>query len=69
MISPLPRKTIFHEMAHVIFEHMTEADFADSELTPRNLREVEAQSVAMLCDEALSLEGVEFARRLHSGVA
>ena len=40
--------------------HTSEADFNDSELTPRNLREVEAEAVALLCCEALSLEGSEY---------
>ena len=42
--------------------HTSEADFADTEQTPRNLREVEAESVALLCCEALSLEGADFCR-------
>src|SRR5437588_13014477 len=42
--------------------HTAEADFADIEMTPRNLREVEAESVALLCCEALNLEGADFCR-------
>ena len=39
-----------------------EADLADTEGTPRNLREVEAEAVALLCCEALNLEGAEYCR-------
>ena len=42
--------------------HTTEADFNDTEHTPKNLGEVEAESVALLCCEALDLDGAEFFR-------
>jgi len=61
-VAQLPHKTLFHECAHVMLGHTSEADFNDSELTPRNLREVEAEAVALLCCEALDLEGAEFCR-------
>jgi len=61
-VAQLPHKTLFHECAHVILGHTSEADFNDSELTPRNLREVEAEAVALLCCEALDLDGAEFCR-------
>src|SRR5437588_13045534 len=48
-------------MAHVLL-HTSEGDFTDTEQTSRNLREVEAESVALLCCEALGLEGAEYAR-------
>ena len=35
---------------------------ADGEITPRNLRECEAESVALLCGAALGLPGVEESR-------
>ncbi len=60
-VAQLPHKTLFHEMAHVLL-HTSESDFTDTEQTPRNLREVEAESVALLCCEALGLEGAEYAR-------
>ena len=60
-VAQLPQKTLFHEMAHVTL-HTSEGDFTDTEQTPRNLREVEAESVALLCCEALGLEGAEYAR-------
>ena len=42
--------------------HTSEADFNDTDRTPKNLREVEAEAVALLCCEALDLEGAEFCR-------
>lgn len=61
-VAQLPHKTLFHEMAHVVIGHTLEADFADTEKTPRNLREVEAEAVALLCCESLGLEGAEYCR-------
>jgi hypothetical protein len=61
-VAQLPHKTLFHEAAHVVLGHTTEADFADTERTPKNLREVEAESVALLCCEALNLEGADYCR-------
>lgn len=60
-VAQLPHKTLFHEMAHVLL-HTSEGDFTDIEQTPRNLREVEAESVALLCCEALGLEGADYCR-------
>lgn len=61
-VAQLPHKTLFHELAHVAIGHTTEADFADTEKTPRNLREVEAEAVALLCCESLELEGADYCR-------
>jgi antirestriction protein ArdC len=61
-VAQLPHKTIFHEIAHVTIGHTLESDFADTERTPRNLREVEAEAVALLCCEALGLEGADYCR-------
>lgn len=68
-LAQLPHKTIFHELAHVITGHTSEADFEDGERPPRNLQEVEAESVALLCCEALGLEGAEFCRGYIQGWA
>jgi hypothetical protein len=35
---------------------------SDTEYTPKNLREAEAESVALICCESLGLPGVEFCR-------
>lgn len=60
-VAALPFKTLFHELAHVLLGH-AEAAQTDGELTPRSLREVEAESVAMLVCAALQLPGVEYSR-------
>src|SRR5205807_1446722 len=49
-VSPVaasPHKTRFHELAHVVLGHTTEHEQTDSEDTPRSLREVEAEAVAL----------------------
>ena len=61
-VAQLPHKTLFHETAHVILGHTSEADFTDTERTPKNLREVEAEAVALLCCESLGLAGAEYCR-------
>ena len=61
-VAQLPHKTLFHELAHVVIGHTSEADFADTEKTPRNVREVEAEAVAVLCCESLELEGANYCR-------
>jgi antirestriction protein ArdC len=61
-LNPLPYKTLFHELAHILLGHTGEGDQNDGEVTPRNLREIEAEAVALLCCAALELPGVEFAR-------
>ncbi len=61
-LAQLPHKTLFHELAHIILGHTEELSFADAETTPRNLREVEAESVALLCCESLNLEGSAYCR-------
>jgi antirestriction protein ArdC len=61
-IAALPHKTTFHELAHVVLGHTTEADFSDAQLTPRDLREVEAEAVALICCESLNLSGADYAR-------
>jgi len=61
-VNPMPHKTRFHELAHVLLGHTVEGVQADSEITPRNLRECEAEAVALLCCAALGLPGVECCR-------
>lgn len=60
-IAALPIKTLMHEIAHVLLGH-TEAGLFDSEATPRNLCEVEAEAVAMILLESLNLPGGEYCR-------
>jgi antirestriction protein ArdC len=61
-LCPLPHKTLFHEVAHIELGHTAEASFNDSEHTPRNLREAEAEAVALILCESLELSGAEFCR-------
>jgi hypothetical protein len=61
-VAAMPWKTCLHEIAHILLGHTTEGEQADSDTTPRNVREVEAEAVAMLCCAALGLPGVEFSR-------
>jgi hypothetical protein len=46
----------------VLLGHTSEGDQHDGELTPRNLRECEAEAVAMPCCAALNLPGVDYSR-------
>ena len=61
-IAAIPHKTTFHEIAHCVLQHTTEDKLVDSEDTPMNLREVEAEAVALICCETLNLVGAEYAR-------
>ncbi len=66
-VSPLagaPIKTLIHEIAHILLGHTAEtaAGLTDSETTPRSLREVEAEAVALVCLEALDLPGAADSR-------
>ena len=61
-LNALPHKTRFHEIAHVLLGHTAEGAQADDERTPRNLRECEAEAVALICCAALGLPGIEECR-------
>ena len=60
-LAQLPIKTTLHELAHIELGHTTEA-VHDSETLPRSLKEVEAESVALLCLESLGMDGAEYCR-------
>src|SRR6516165_6166966 len=60
-VAQMPAKTTFHELAHIELGHTSEA-VHDSEALPRSLREVEAESVALLCLESLGMDGAEYCR-------
>src|SRR5437867_10179821 len=55
-------KKTFHELAHIELGHTAETAVNDSETLPRNLKEVEAESVALLCLESLGMDGAEYCR-------
>ena len=49
-VAAYPEKTLFHELAHVVLGHTKESLMSDSEQTPKNIKEVQAESVAyILC--------------------
>jgi len=61
-VAALPVKTTFHELAHVLIGHTAEGQMNDSDRTPRDIRELEAEATAMLCCAALDLPGVDDTR-------
>jgi hypothetical protein len=61
-IAELPLKTTFHEAAHIVLGHTASQKLVDLEQIDRNIREVEAESVALICCESLGLTGAEAAR-------
>jgi antirestriction protein ArdC len=60
-VAQMPAKTTFHELAHIELGHTSEP-VHDSETLPRSLKEVEAESVALLCLESLGMDGAEYCR-------
>jgi len=61
-VAAMPTKTCFHELGHILLGHTESGSVNDSEILPQSLKEVEAESVALLCLESLGLEGAEFCR-------
>lgn len=61
-VAALPHKTRFHELAHVVLGHTTESTLSDSPITPRDMREVEAESVAFILCSLLDLPGKDESR-------
>jgi antirestriction protein ArdC len=61
-VAALPHKTTFHELAHIVLGHTTTEKLVDGEQTAGHIREVEAESVALICCETLGLDGAEFCR-------
>lgn len=66
-VSPLaylPHRTMFHEIAHLVLGHTEESmGMSDSgEQTPKDIREVEAEAVSLICCQSLGLPGAEFSR-------
>jgi hypothetical protein len=56
-VAALPHKTRFHELAHIVLGHCAEVTMSDSERTPKDIREVEAESVAYILVSLLGLPG------------
>ena len=61
-VAVLPHKTRFHEIAHVVLGHTMEGQLSDSEATPRDVREVEAEGVAYILCSLLDLPGLHESR-------
>jgi antirestriction protein ArdC len=64
-VSPIafaPHRTLLHELAHVVLGHTAEGEMTDDERTSRNIREVEAEGVALICCESLGLSGADHSR-------
>ena len=61
-LAVLPHKTRFHEIAHVVLGHTSEGQLSDSESTPRDVREVEAEGVAYILCALLDLPGLHESR-------
>ena len=57
-VAALPHKTRFHELAHVVLGHTVEQAMQDNDMTPRDIREVEAESVAYILCSVLDLPGL-----------
>ena len=61
-VAEYPHKTRFHEIAHVVLGHTKEGLLTDSEHTPRDVREVEAEGVAYILCALLDLPGLHESR-------
>jgi len=66
-IAALPHKTRFHEIAHVVLKHTKEHTMSDNEHTPRDIKEVEAESCAYILCQLLGLPGAESSRAYVQG--
>jgi antirestriction protein ArdC len=63
-VAEQPESTLFHELGHIVLGHTAEGTLnSDStDRTPRDIRELEAECVALLCCESLGLPGAELSR-------
>jgi hypothetical protein len=63
-VAYLPHRTAFHEIAHIVLGHTAELmGMSDGdEQTPKDVREVEAEAVSLICCQSLGLPGEEFSR-------
>ena len=57
-VAALPHKTRFHELAHVVLGHTAEHAMHDDDRTPKDIKEVEAESVAYILCSVLDLPGL-----------
>jgi antirestriction protein ArdC len=63
-VAEQPESTLFHEVAHIVLGHTAEGSLnSDStNRTPRDIGELEAECVALLCCESLGLAGAAESR-------
>ena len=61
-VASLPHKTRFHELAHIVLGHTAEGTMTDSERTPKDIREVEAEGTAYILCALLDLPGLQESR-------
>lgn len=63
-VADQPESTLFHEVAHIVLGHTAEGSInSDSkDRTPRDIRELEAECVALICCESLELPGAAESR-------
>jgi antirestriction protein ArdC len=57
-----PAATLFHELGHIVLGHTAEGTVNGATRTPKEIRELEAECVALLCCETLGLPGAELSR-------
>jgi antirestriction protein ArdC len=58
-VAYLPHRTMFHEVGHIVLGHTAEGMglIDGNEPTPRDIREVEAEAVSLICCQSLGLPG------------
>ena len=61
-VAALPMKTLLHGTAHFSLGHVAEGGLAETERTPRDLRDIAAEALALLCGESHGLPGAEYSR-------
>jgi len=63
-VAEQPESTLFHELAHIVLGHTSEGsrNSDSTDRTPRDIRELEAECVSLICCESLGLPGAELSR-------
>ena len=61
-VAAIPEKTMFHELGHIALGHTETDEIVEGQRPAKQLREAEAESVALLCLDTLNLPGQEYAR-------
>ena len=61
-VAAMPHKTLFHELAHQVLGHCESGKLSDTDEITREVKEVEAESVALICCESLGLNGADESR-------